>query len=586
MASEPVSLQRDGNGGRVRLLLRNDSSRSGALRVRFFGTDGRVALVGADPPQDLRLELLPGTDARVAARSLHPIGVRLTATGRGASIPPGTLVAELAGAPTASPAVVTVAPPSEKPTFYQEAIEVTVTRKSPFGGKPRVDVPLANSPGGEQDLARAKLLSGSGDEVDAVLGPPSAGKAELTIGNVPSAGKYAGKLVPRGDRADELGLTVHVQDWFVYPLVVLVAGVMLGGYGLQHFELWRRGAVMRRTIGDARDKWCAAARPPALDTFDFDAASQPARDALHCPGSVDDLEMAWDAADQFLDCAQRWLRLAQSLDELGAALEALVVADPQLPRQRGTVRWDTEAMLAERYSGDDGPAADAAVERITSQAVVVGLYTRALKLGGGTAAATIYDEAGPEVDRSEWLTRRLTDRLSRLVRRLIGDAALTQPRPEVRMLSHFVDAGGMVAANRAARMADTFDVVARLRDVQRPPEDVRRTIRLWDKTVFSLQASVIAVAFLLSAYVGKDFGGWESYFLVFAAGFAGTVAIPWQLLFRSTRLPGSTPAAADRDAPDGARLSSPRCGGGPREGRSWWRWPARWLPRRPRRPTP
>ena len=80
---------------------------------------------------------------------------------------------------------------------------------------------------------------------------------------------------------------------------------------------------------------------------------------------------------------------------------------------------------------------------------------------------------------------------------------------------------------------------------------IRRSLRVWELFVFSTHAAVAAIAFLLPIWVATQFGSWDQYLGVFAAGFIGKVALDRTLRpMRSTRL--SPPVvAAPADAAKG-----------------------------------
>lgn len=532
VTSRPIVLTRNGDAGRVRLLLRNASAHGGRVRIRFHGSDGLWVGVGAVKRGAVRLEFLSTERIRMGPRSLRRIGVRLQPAPGSTSLPAGTLVAELVGRPGVAPASVALAPPAAeapKPgTFYQDAIEVTVTRGSPFGGRPEVVVPLATPAPGTGKLAEAKLLSGEGHEVDVTLEPPSGAKAKLTIGDIPPPGKYSGKLRSADERAADLGLTVHVQDWILYPILAIFIGVVAGGFGGRFFERWRGVRVIEKSISELRDRWRDQYKPPALAPFDFAHQSEAALRGLtlarRWPWSIDKMEDATEAVDAFVEDVTRWLALAQALAALEAAATRLAAAEPEPPSSGPSARRDTEALLTDAYDALNGQAAESAKRRIDDQVRVVDLYVSAIDANGSPAEA--YAQAGIEADRSRSETRRLIDELERLGRhrpRSVFTFAPTSGRAEM------ITLGGADSVLRSALALEP--AVEELR----PPEVIARSIRRRDLLMFLVQSAVIAVPFIAAAYSGQDFGGPMDYALAFAAGFAGKVAVPWELLFRGTR---------------------------------------------------
>jgi hypothetical protein len=76
---------------------------------------------------------------------------------------------------------------------------------------------------------------------------------------------------------------------------------------------------------------------------------------------------------------------------------------------------------------------------------------------------------------------------------------------------------------------------------------IRKSVRVWDVFVFASHAGFAAVAYLLTIWVATQFGSWDQYLAVFAAGFIGKVALDQTLKpMRSTRLtPPAAAASAD-----------------------------------------
>jgi hypothetical protein len=152
----------------------------------------------------------------------------------------------------------------------------------------------------------------------------------------------------------------------------------------------------------------------------------------------------------------------------------------------------------------------------------------------------VYRQFGPECRRDWYDTERVTEELRRQVRcQAAAMAARGKPPTGLQFLS--VDFAHLASA---ARMLPSLPAMKPLIDDLAPPEAIERSIRRDDWTAFMAQSAVLATAYMLTIYVGKDFGGVPAYLTAFTAGAAGKLALPWDLVFRSTRPPAAAAAAA------------------------------------------
>jgi hypothetical protein len=538
----PSQVKAQPTRGAVNLTLRNTSTETGILQVRFVTGQGQVLDAGGQAGSEARLEITHDTPKTIAPNAVQPFGVEFVSTaGSFEKLPAGVLVVGLATKPDVGPASIAVgAPEAAKSGFFQDSVETTVTRGDLwdkfFGGDDSgdLDVPVR---GGGDVSSQARLVSSRNGHLTVKLGKTKDDEAPLTVEEDPTAGKYSGSLKPAG--ADPLDVTVHVQDWFLYPLIAILLGVLAGGYGLRRYETWRSKQVVEKSVSAARDEYRDMSAPPELDGFDFEQALQPKLVALRAAKDVDAIGDATDEINELLDKLTRWLRLGQALNELRAALVALVDVDGhEAPTEHGTPIGDTAGMLRERYAISGVDLDEATERRLSEQTLIIALYTRVRRLEGPevppmqSAAWGTYTGTGPELDRDRSATRRLIADLTRI------EHHLAQDLPSIPTTSQFLRFT-FERVDFAARVSPTVTEMAPRPEHLGTPAEITRSIRRTDGLAFALKSMVLVAAYFIPFYIGKEFGGWDQYVTAFAAGFAGTVALPWELfpLLRSQKPP-------------------------------------------------
>jgi hypothetical protein len=537
-SATPSKLTGQPTRGAVFLTLRNASTETAALRVRFVTDEGEVVDVDGPARSGVSLELSIDTEPRVAANSVQPLGVEfVSSSGSFDKLPGGVLVVDLAGEPLVAPASIAVtAPEAAKTGFFQDSVETTVTRGNLWdkivggGDSGDLDVPVR----GDGDVsAKARLVSDRDGHLTVALGATEDGEAPLSVSGDPSAGKYSGKLQPAG--ADPLGVTVHVQDWFVWPLLFVLAGIGVGWALTWSYEnRSRRRQVTELSLSEAVKRYAEATKPANLTALPLEAQLDVVLSLLRSAKYEDDFADAEKKANELLDKIEMWLALEQSLSQLGGELARL----SKLEKPPGKAQEDTSDLLLRRHF--DVANGKAAVDELDAQTSIIKFYADALeKESSSEEPARLYALYPPQPHRQPAQTRALTDRLIRLVHELEGRPKATKTMGS-RVLTLGMD-GGVDPGELldAIRDAAEVHVVQPFKNKLRSPQEIRDSIRFGDKVVFWVQAAIIIGVYMATLYIGQDFGGGVDYLTAFGAGVAGKVVIPWELfpLARSTRPP-------------------------------------------------
>lgn len=360
---------------------------------------------------------------------------------------------------------------------------------------------------------------------------------DLEVTDVARAGTYAGvlRLDPAAADSPKLKATVHVQDFILWPLLVLVAGALLGGLGRRYVELLRERNRVRTTLASAVRSYrrAAAGAPASLPPLaGAEIEAERIDDALRHADAASEVRRAADAATALVQRLARWVQLRNALTGLQAAVEG-VPADPEI--EASDAIQDAEALLGDRTpDAEDADAVAQHVQLLADQRAIVRLIGETWRehvrlravLGTGedhpeARAAlrhqdprTIYTQTPGPGSRDEADVARLLRRLATAARTLRWHAA------EARTI--FLSATEEDAAGAPGPAAEPFRVP--------DPASLEAEVRTWDYALFAVSVVVVALAYLIPLYIGKAYGSWDDYLTAFAAGFAGTLVIPWDRL--------------------------------------------------------
>jgi hypothetical protein len=279
-----------GRVGFLNVIVRNDSSVGGRLRIRFYpenrgravpveapgtGTFPRLRPVLFSPRASITGKRLRLPPHRLVAVQLR-LGVANDALANAAN---GVLIIDLRRHHGVQAAVLRVranitAPKTATPSAQPKKVTLRVTRWLPLGigdthrsvdNSPRVWVP------GKASQART-LISSSGDDAEVKLGgAETKGSAPAglvqqrvkLIGGV-NAGTYSGELPLVAGGSDKVSVEAQVRDFFLWPLFVLTVTAGIGGYGATWWQGKRRRDILVSELRRARNEYqnAFASRPP------------------------------------------------------------------------------------------------------------------------------------------------------------------------------------------------------------------------------------------------------------------------------------------------------------------------------------
>lgn len=426
-------------------------------------------------------------------------------------------------------------------------------------------------------------------DVDLRPGEAPAQKAQtadvvIEAKDISRAGKYTGD-VPLGPAAggenSALPVTVNAQDFFLWPLLVLSIGALIGGLGVQSYELRRRREVLKSALKRAERRLRDEPPPqglydPAPELFGgrtaerFPAASAcPADNQPQTPtfiaawcatlraSSDEDFEAATAQVNRVVADINRWLELRASYVELDDALTDF--GDTPIPDAAA----DARALQLQVQRPVPADEIDSWRGRAAGQVRVFPALTDVYLAWSGdpnraneNPAATIYAKyrqpRTPEAttnllqDLATELDRLRTPRVDELESWTTKVMAFADMPATER--THVLTSGVRLSASPAwlGKTVEEAD--------HRSPEQIVAGLRRWDWTIGLVTALVTAVAVLIPFYAGKNFGAWNDYLLAFTAGFLGqAVGGIGALTFNWKNLPpfrsyGIRPAvAADSD---------------------------------------
>jgi hypothetical protein len=577
--SEPLEITLHHSGGalvgEVPLLVRNTAAVTGTLRVRFFSkksgkyTNLSTASNGR-PPTDLPLITDETANPTVFGRRqtrLVQLRFTLAAHARAEAVD-GVLVLRLKPAHTSAVdslvlttvgrLATTATPGTEKPQPATATLQVTslfpFRRSILWGEHQRVFVPAHI----DDDIDRRQVvtLASAGSLLRVTLSAEheregaadGLTRASILVDKVGSPGKYTGDLVLGPQSSEKLPVTVHVRDFFFWPLLVLALGAALGGFGTRWWEGRRRRALLLKRAKEAYDVYAAFAkhRPPDRPPLPLDptpeARYKDLAAAIKKATDEDGYNEQVDAVAAFERDLRQWLRLATAADGLeGFSEPGTLWADVEMLRE-----WLRVPVFDEHQS-------QVLVEQAERLARIVHSFLEVKQVWeehgqpGELDPSNIYRRGAYISDAAELRVRRDYEaRRDEIVRQTAAEG-LTIDSLTVQRLFAFGDARRVVRAFFPTGFPSwkSFEGL--------PPSAIERHVRRFDWVVASASALVTLLAFLLTKY-GQDYGTLSDYALAFTAGFVGQLAgaaIAWNLFppfrsYRATKTPStsSTPAAS------------------------------------------
>lgn|GEM_PF-5881714 len=548
-----------GRVGILNVLVRNDSSIGGRLRIRFY-PDNRGRAVPVRPAggrsftrlspvlfsprasvAEHRLRLPPH---RLVALQLR-LGVAKDALADAVN---GTLVIDLRKHRGVRAAVLRVrgnisqAKPAA-PGAQPQKVTLQVTRWLPLGigdrhrtvdNSPRVWVP------GKPSTSRT-LLSSPSDDVEVMLGPKDAKASPPTglvqqhvklVGGV-NAGAYSGELPLVSGGSDKLSVEAQVRDFFLWPLLLLAIAAFIGGYGTTWWQGRRQRdllvAELRRARGDYDEAW--RNRPPNSPVEPLDQTfPPPSEDDINSARTPDEIDAATERVRTFRDAVKRWIEVETAAEKLLAVV---------IPQRAAEVQADIAGVLAEtRVLGDDPAANERLVDKLRRQERLARAFATAFAQNQEGALAAYARH--PRAAESDAETARA-----------LADLALVQVEPELLIRRYGLD------------LALASDALLARADVERPrprlllqppivlrseipptvtPEQIKRGVRIWDRRLALLVFLLTILGFFATLY-DADFGSWTDYAKAAGAGVGSQAvgAAVWSL-FPGLRSYGLPPA--------------------------------------------
>jgi hypothetical protein len=577
-----VKVEASGGGhiARLFLLVRNDSTHSAPLEVRFFSADG--------PKRNVRVNAQPQT---LKPGQTKQASIRLTLT-RGTDLK-GTVVIGLRGRPRTRDAAIPVASKAaaSSPGAVEPA-EVTlhVTRHCPqwldaflcgghgdaivwvSGGvlsatdKSKLARLASSSSGGSAIVRLSALPKPAGNDKDLV--PP----AGLTLAKVTTEARGHGSysttfVVDKSAKQDgQLKVNVDVQDWWFWPLLVLLVGAIFGYLTRWLMGTYRDRRILMSQLKKARKSYSRRipTRSPGIYGLDdwFGGLDDPVpgiprrgecQDTDDLSGfavawcnvrqarSGDDIDAAGKTVDQLVADLRIWRRVDAALRHLGLAFESAVppaVRSDETPAY-ADVRGLIEAPLIPMPTKTE--EADKQIAALRAQEGIVKVYEPGRDAWTRVADAekngllkdsnpfTIYGETGGVLERKPDAAVKLKQKLRDAAEKLatyatpLTPGGVTPPSaPQSGGLNPFQQFAAAVLPDKIAK---GIGIPLPPTPETKPDAWFGRVTTAIDWFVFIATLLVSAVVYLLTLYSGKHFGAVNQYVQAFGAGFAGQALV-------------------------------------------------------------
>jgi hypothetical protein len=557
--------------GMLTLLVKNESSAKGRLRLRFFVEKTGVYsdLVGSRldrPPRDrpafynekdnmaiasqqtrllqLRFAVSPDAEATVL-NGLLVLTLKPEKRAKVARVTVQTLGQFATGAPTGtepaqptSPSmVVTSLLPFGHWVLWGEHQEVRIPAKTDESiDRKQVAILGSDSAG----LLRATLTARNSDEGKSDGLTP----ARIVVDQVGRSDKYSGNLFVGPAASEKLALTVHVRDWFFWPLFVLGIGAFLGGFGTRRWEERRRRALLDKRAKEAYEVYAPHAKrpdgspPPPLDPDPKDRL-QSLLAAIGQAKTDEEYNARVDEVASYEADLRDWLRMARAAD-------GLQWQEP--PSEAKSLAEDVEDMIAWLAVPPDEPAGrDELADQAERLVEILHAFIPVWQLWNDRQRPDLLNPAGL-YRRKAFASDQATLRVRRSLEERRRDILHWQP-PEGAITP---EEHAFLLRAMPSRLAQGLDRGGLGQMLWRPveqlsPKAIEHRVRMFDWAVALITGAVTLVAFLLTKY-GQEFGSFSDYAQAFTAGFLGQLAgaaIAWNLFppFRSYRATKTAAAA-------------------------------------------
>jgi hypothetical protein len=548
---EPISrtLAVTGTGEQRRAAIvvpvRNPEKAEAPVRIRLMREQSGVVVTETDPaPSGLAVSARP---AMVPAGQTIP--VRVTIALPGITTAAGTMTVSAGLGPTTIVDFSTG--PAEKPaaTSAQPAsVSLLVTTFCPWHKlcEQRREAPVWLSPEQKEDIAERRRLavSGDGDEVALFLSParegqggptPPEGSSSSARIRVPEnikppAGTYTASFPFAGAQSDSaVAATLHVQHWIGWALLTVlvgaVAGQLLTGPAV---DQWRKRQELRISITQANSTYeelrssvpqgglyhlydhfeSLDARQAQLPPDDVDPNDRLGIEQLYAEvmGARGDAHLTTlqGLVDTLLADVGAWAQVARTVLRLQEAAVGL-------PTGYGAGKEIHELLDGEPASlatADDVKAHALALRRLGDLARE---FTELYRAWGAANPDTRPPEANPQTAyaTAKGPLERNANEHADLLERVSTARELLPPAPSEEVVFAFEDLGGGAPAAGAAPVAVP------------QPGPLRRALDRVNWILWTSTLLIAVVAFTLTMYVGKDFGGFTDYAAAFVAGFSG-----------------------------------------------------------------
>jgi hypothetical protein len=598
---------KDGKTAAVTLVVRADAAVGGRVAVRLVDANGHGVWAGATSgPDDLPLLALSRwAPQRIAPGEVRRVPLTFTFAKARTEAFAGTLILRISGSPAGqvvTPVALTVEKPGSrwaKATIVPAKVTLNTSSCRPWplhhgcGTPDDVTVQVTGLVAGPPAFAKGATITAppstvpaqasTGGRADVTLRaakeiPETATVATLVVSadHITRRGSYEATLPtdPTAEKAPSVTATVVARDWFLWPLLVLLAGA--GAAFLVRIVRDRRRPknVLEAVVDAAGGRYLAARKtlpagsacpyePPFPQTRDgWKTDDQLAAGQLRAAIKDADTNEALEAlGDQVADLAA----LVDGWSATCAKATALRTAADQI---RGRTCANAIVSAADALVAPMAvPPADAAAvtelqNTLDHQCEAIETWTKVDDWI--TEAQKVFDDLEPRLsgDDLALLQQNRPDalRTSDLARiddlsSLESYGVLAAVRDRVRVLTALSEAHPRpVAAPSRRRGATGTDsaaaavplpvpsLIAAIFHHDRPvptAEQLRVRTERADLVDFLFSATIATLAFFATIYPGDEFGSVWDYVAAFAAGAGGELVINWNLLpwYRSYKPP-------------------------------------------------
>ncbi len=567
---KPIAAPKEKFTASLVLLVRNDSFHTAKPSAGFIPTTLSSKVGVKTTAADLR------------AGVIEPVVVRLTAAE--ASALNGTVIIGLPGSRFTQEQAVPVAveEAAASPDVEPEEVTLHMTRGCWFGNficgvssSPVIGVSSKSAGVIGKSLSRVASASNGGSATitlalsneDSFKLPQGLVPATVT-GEAHSHGAYSTTFVldPETKQDGQLKVKLEVQVWWFWPLLVLLVGAFAGYLTRWLMGSYRDRKVLKARLIEQRDQYAhrLESRSPGvypLRTW-FGEFTDPIpkiplareKDAEGQLGFVatwfeveqarsrTEVESISKRVEQLVSDVAVWCKVSDALKSLDVAFQR-DVPDLQVRTRDIPAYKDTNALISkQRFPQPKGLAdAESQIEALAQQAQIIDAYERARvawsalpndidtyeqldpkKIYGGPADVIhrTPDDATKLIGKLETAAEKLEQAPERLS--ILEPAA----RPQMLMSPRTLLISPDVVLAEAATSGITPTAPRGVLPTREPdPRKMRRAISAIDWMVFLATLLVSAVLYLLTLYVGKNFGAPSQYIEAFAVGFGGQALV-------------------------------------------------------------